>query len=104
MAGFETNHLSSTEYNDLLNGEIDDKNKQIKELCNTTDPTTQQLKASLAYYKTQCHEKDSKLSEYMTASTEWDLFRSKQANDLQYAEEEIIDLKNQRERKRRVES
>ena len=82
---------------DLLNGEIDDKNNQIKELCNTTDPTTQQLKASLAYYKTQCHEKDSKLSEYMTASTEWDLFRSKQANQLQYAEEEIIDLKNQLE-------
>ena len=82
---------------DLLNGEIDHKDNQIKELSNTTDPTTQQLKASLAYYKTQCHEKDSKLSEYMTASTEWDLYRSKQANELQYAEEEIIDLKNQLE-------
>ena len=81
---------------DLLNEVLEQKTSQIEDLASNNQKTHEnllQLEFSLASYKGLCAEKDVELSTLQTKSAEWDIHASKQANQLQYAEEEIIGLK-----------
>ena len=85
---------------DLLNGELDEKDKQVEKLSRAYDCRQQektsffQMQNDLLALKVSCADKDSIISEYMSKSTEWDILAAKKSNDLQYAEEEIIELKH----------